>query len=1089
MTLIITAFNVIHVPIDDASYRDIIKQPKIKRTKSRVNYYANSVATFNLILSGDIEQNPGPSPKCTECEKGVGTNRKRLMCDVCLSLTHLSCSTIPIVQHKSFNSRAAYPWTCESCTITTLPFYHASSIDYKDLDISLPNEEIRERNHHLEALQNHKSLTSIAHINTQSLLSSFDEFRTMLLSYKFDIITISETWLQDNQEQFNYVRDIPGYAEPRFRNRQGKRGGGVGFYVRDHLHFKERSDLTKRYDIEALCLEFQGRNKNTPYIILTVYQPSSKETEKLTWLLEFEAMLADIMTKWTGIIFITGDTNIDLLADEKASQTRYKEILSCYNLTQLINKATRKQKTLIDHVVTNIPNKLLHTDVLDTDEISDHDTPYVIMNVKKEKFEPRYKYIHDERNFKQDDFKSDFSQLPFNLCFAFDNPEDKLDMLNHLILSCLERHAPIKRVKITRPIAPWMKDEKIISAYQNLQFLRAKSLTTGNQKLYQRQKKFYRKTIKEVKHSFFKKAMSTNDSKKVWETIHKFLTQQQKRIHHSPSDMNTYFSELASNLTSKNNKQCDFDAILRNLPRDNRPNESHINHTTYQEIEKIINGLKNDCSSGFDNIPIRLIKPVSEFFISPIVDLINTSIDKRIFPKQWKTARVCPIPKIDKPTKLKDYRPISILPVMSKIYERVILQQLCNYIETNNLYCSTQSGFRKGHSTSTLLLKLRDDIIKAMKKSEITLTILIDFSKAFDTIDHGVLLNKLHQLNFSRNAIEILSSYLGDREQYVQIDDKISTCLPMNFGVPQGSILGPVLFNLYVIELTKYISAKSIQYADDTTIYHHCQIAEIGTSLKELEKDIEDLLIWSTNHNLLFNSDKLQFIIFVSNRLSKKLGTDRNYLIRSSGKSIEQKRNVKLLGILFDENLTWNDQVNRLIKSSYATLRALRKFGRFTPYHVRKSLAEALILSKLNYGCVVFGQIPKYMIQRLQKVQNITAAYVFSRYATTKDVIDLKWLPMKELIQWNTVKLVHKSKFDPKHPDYLKVEFHNPKRVVRSENQEPLVAFADSKTFQAQAKTFDVLPDKLKTMKEYKKFSKDSKIFYLDQALAESLSS
>ena len=426
---------------------------------------------------------------------------------------------------------------------------------------------------------------------------------------------------------------------------------------------------------------------------------------------------------------------------------------------------------------------------------------------------------------------------------------------------------------------------------------------------------------------------------------------------------------------------------------------------------------------------------------------------------------------------------------MSKIFERVILKQLCNYIETNHLYNTTQSGFRKGHSTSTLLLKLRDDIRKAMKKSEITLTILIDFSKAFDTIDHRVLLNKLYKLNFSHDSIKILSSYLRDRDQYVQIDDQKSSCSPMNFGVPQGSILGPVLFNLYVIELTNDISSQAIQYADDTTIYRHCKIINIRDSIKELESDIRDLLVWSKNHNLLFNSEKLQFIIFFSSRLSKQLGTDRSYLIRSSGLSIEQKHNVKLLGILFDENLTWNDQINRIIKSSYGTLRALRNFSRFTPYHVRKTLAEALILSRLNYGSAVFAQIPKYLIRRLQKMQNVTAGYVLSHYAVTKDVVDLKWLPIKELFEWNTVKLVHKSKFDSKHPQYLKVDFHIPRRNVRPENQEPLVTPGETKTFQAQAQVFDNLPKNLKTLKDYEKFSEETKKFYLDQALAESLSS
>ena len=332
--------------------------------------------------------------------------------------------------------------------------------------------------------------------------------------------------------------------------------------------------------------------------------------------------------------------------------------------------------------------------------------------------------------------------------------------------------------------------------------------------------------------------------------------------------MNKFFSELASNLTSRSKQQCDFQSILQSMPDISRDNEFRINHTTYEEVDKIIKGLKNDCSSGFDNIPIRFIKPISEFIISPIVDLINTSIDHKIFPKQWKTARVCPIPKIDNPTRLKDYRPISILPVMSKIYERVILNQLCDFIEKDHLYNTTQSGFRKGHSTFTLLLKLRDDIRKSMSRSEITLTVLIDFSKAFDTIDHGVLLEKLYQLNFSHDSIEILSSYLRDRYQYVQIDDQRSSCLPMNFGVPQESILGPVLFNLYVIELTNKISSRAIQYADDTTIYRHCKIANIKTAIKDLENDIEALLSWSRDHNLLFNCDKFQFYILVSNRLS-----------------------------------------------------------------------------------------------------------------------------------------------------------------------------------------------------------------------------
>ena len=184
------------------------------------------------------------------------------------------------------------------------------------------------------------------------------------------------------------------------------------------------------------------------------------------------------------------------------------------------------------------------------------------------------------------------------------------------------------------------------------------------------------------------------------------------------------------------------------------------NYTTCNEVQKIILNLRNDCSSDHDNIPVKFLKPVVDQITSPIVHIINTSINREIFPYTWKVARVCPIPKIDNPVTVKDFRPIFILPVLSKVYEKVILSQLLNYIENSAVYNPTQSGFRKGHSTTTLLLKFRNDIRKALNRNEITISVLIDYSKAFDTINHKTLLEKLVSLNVSNRMIKILMSYL-----------------------------------------------------------------------------------------------------------------------------------------------------------------------------------------------------------------------------------------------------------------------------------------------------------------------------------------
>jgi hypothetical protein len=191
-----------------------------------------------------------------------------------------------------------------------------------------------------------------------------------------------------------------------------------------------------------------------------------------------------------------------------------------------------------------------------------------------------------------------------------------------------------------------------------------------------------------------------------------------------------------------------------------------------------------------------------------------------MFPSSWKIERIRPIPKISEPIENSDFRPVSVLPILSKVFERLVLSQLVEYIEEHSLYKETMSGFRKGHSTMAVLLK-------AMKKGEITLAVFTDYSKAFDTVDFQVfILNKFHRIGFSKDFLIWIYSYLDGRQQFVQIDDGQSRLLPVTFGVPQGSILGPVLFNLYMADLQgeKSSDCNYLQYADDTSLYKHCKV-------------------------------------------------------------------------------------------------------------------------------------------------------------------------------------------------------------------------------------------------------------------------
>ena len=338
--------------------------------------------------------------------------------------------------------------------------------------------------------------------------------------------------------------------------------------------------------------------------------------------------------------------------------------------------------------------------------------------------------------------------------------------------------------------------------------------------------------------------------------------------------------------------------------------------------------------------------------------------------------------KIDNAIGVTKYRPILVLCILSKVFERLILTQLWNYIEVKASYNLTQSGFRKGHSTGIILLKLRDDIIRATNTSEVTLGILLHFSKAFDTIDHLTLLQKLYKMNFSVEALKLIQSYISERRQYAQINGKTSSTQLRNVGVPQGSILGPVFFNLYIVDIVGNISCNSLRYADDTTFYQYRKFQNLQNCIEKLESNLQTVPDWALQNNLVFNDDKTKYMLLSSIQPSKSHNLsqpDKCKLIHDN-EPVERLNSTKFLGVHFDENLTWISQVNNLIKLSHAKLRNMRLFKRFTPYKVRKTLAETLILSNLRYCIPVYSQLPKYLI-RLQRTQNTVAGYELGRYA------------------------------------------------------------------------------------------------------------
>ena len=493
---------------------------------------------------------------------------------------------------------------------------------------------------HLQRLQQFSNHTSICHLNTQSMCSTSDEFYVMCNTYKYDIITLSETWLKNNHHLIEHVQ-IPGY-QLDFGNRDNTRGGAVGVYIKEHIKFKRRHDIEKIVDsFEHMWFEFSGKNKYSSFLLGILYQPHSDNASKELWLNHLEHLISNIMIKWDSVMILAGDMNIDLLKQSQVAD-KYMRILARFKLTQVIREPTRQGKTLIDHIATNIPKKVVASGVLPCPEISDHDAPYIIANIRVTRFVPRYKYIRNEKSLNVKNFTLDFSRLPFNLVYAVSDPNDKLEIFNDLVQKCLDQHASRTRTRVTRPPAPWMKDLNIQRLQEQRDLYRYKAHHSGldsDWKIFRNVRNKIKKVIKDTKRAFYQSALSSKRPKEIWSTIHRILHPNPKPINEDPEKMNAHFSKLAEKLTGRESiSYDDLTQIIDNMPSTNSV-KFQLRKVYYNEVKKALSSIRKDCSSGHDNISIRLLQPVLEFIISPLTHIINSCIQNNMFPAVWKTSR------------------------------------------------------------------------------------------------------------------------------------------------------------------------------------------------------------------------------------------------------------------------------------------------------------------------------------------------------------------------------------------------------------------------------------------------------------------
>ena len=468
-----------------------------------------------------------------------------------------------------------------------------------------------------------------------------------------------------------------------------------------------------------------------------------------------------------------------------------------------------------------------------------------------------------------------------------------------------------------------------------------------------------------------------------------------------------------------NDLECNSDSLSdTDLPpivqTDNEGLGSFANLFVFDEVDsdsvkKIIANLDTSKSTGVDEINVKLIKNAGDAIIPSITQLINLSLSSGTYPDEWKHAKVLPLYKKGDINAIPNYRPISILPTLSKILEKLVHRQLYDHLVSNNVLSNTQFGFRPGHSTSSALGALTDTWVRAIDSGKIIGALFVDLKRAFDTVDSSIMLAKLHKIGLNNKTLLWFQSYLTNRKQQVSIRQTLSKERSLSIGVPQGSILGPLLFLIYIDDMVNvFREGKVIMYADDTTLY------VTGTSIRELENKLQHEMnaigTWISNNRLHLNTGKTKFMIIGS---KQKLSTCSNNSIHITydGVEINECASFKCLGIIIDKHLLWHEQVDFVCKKIFAGLAMLKRIRPFVENDTLKLLYICLIQSQMDYCCEIWGDRFNIHVDRITKLQKRAARLILrcNIYSPSKEMFSsLNWIPFRYRITYFRYIFVYK---------------------------------------------------------------------------------
>ena len=785
--------------------------------------------------------------------------------------------------------------------------------------------------------------------------------------------------------------------------------------------------------------------------LVSIYRPPGTTKD---FLVDFVNFL-DFLSSLSSDPVLIGDINIDMVKHASA-YGKYVDILSGYNLKQHVDVLTHLHGGTLDHFILPTTSDLLQGKIRINDCITDHMCMLAYLNVSisdattTRSISYRKFQDIDSALLKRDLLGSDLLCNPkLTSCSAL------YEQYDSTLSSLLDKHAPLRVAKTSRPVEKWLSSN----------FFDAKRLKRRLERVWRRSKspidrsKFRRQVnkcnsiINNSKTKFYSDLVQNNlhNSKKLWHNLRSVLHRGKKSVfpdgfsNLSLARKFSYFFESKIDTIRNTFSTCNLPSIP---PKVTPPRFSSFRAVTEEEVFKFINSSPSK-SCSLDPWPTFLVKEFLDILIKPITQLVNLSLDNGCFPDQFKTAIITPLlkkPSLDSSI-LKNYRPVSGLNFVSKVVERVVASQVEHHNRSNKLNNVFQSAYKAGHSTETALLKIKSDIHANLSQNKPVALVLLDLSAAFDTIDHSKLLERLNSwFGFSDSVLAWFTSYLGLRFQSVKVNDSVSERRPLSHGVPQGSVLGPLLFTMYTAPLSALISSfKNIHhhlYADDTQIYIAINPNNASSCISELQDCLSSVKIWMNSNKLKLNSDKTEFIVFGSPTLKSKLS--QIFPIDILGNFLSPVENVRNLGVIFDSPFTFSPQVSSICSSCYYHIRDFARIRRYLDKSTAISVANALVGSRIDYCNSLLDSISDLDMKRLRSIQyalcriiNRTSRY--SKEHMTPHLKSLHWLPIRQRIDFKWFLLIYKF-LNTGSPSYLRDYFvpHTSKISTRRSDSDKL---------------------------------------------------